>query len=75
MHLARDAFALHFVSPIADAKRNHIGPYQHSVNRDLTPIEAARPTALRSIEIEPVILAVDGDFVSHEKQLPVPSCQ
>src|ERR1700722_1177027 len=75
MHLVRNTFALHFVSLIADAERNHIGPYQHSVDFDFASIEATRPATVRSIEIEPEVLAVDGDVVSHEKQLSVAGCQ
>src|SRR5438477_12434692 len=75
MHLARNALALHFVGLVADAQRKYIGPRQHRVDFDFGSIEAAGPATVRSIQVEPVVLAVDGDVVSHEEQWSVASGQ
>jgi hypothetical protein len=71
MHVPTDPLALHFVSLVAEAKRDDIGARQHGVDFYIAAIEAARPTAVRSVEIEPVVLAVDGNVVGHQSQLSV----
>src|ERR1700676_1620304 len=75
LHLAGNAFALHFVSLIADAERKHFGSYQYSVDFDFAPIQAARPAAVRSIEIEPVEFPSDSDVAPRERRWSVRGCQ
>src|SRR5450432_4112938 len=75
VHVTGDPFALHFVRLVADAEREHIGPRQHGVDLHFASIDTAGPASVRSIEVEPVTLAVDGDVVRHGMQLPASSRQ
>jgi hypothetical protein len=61
-----NALAFHFVGLIADTKREDVWPRQDSVYFNLAPVEATRPPALNLLEIEAVILPVNGNFVGHK---------
>src|SRR5271165_277831 len=65
MLVACNAFALHFVGFVADAEREDVRPRQHRVHLDRATVEAAQPAPFGALKLEPVILAVDDDFVSH----------
>jgi hypothetical protein len=65
MRLPGHSFALHFTRSIADAYRQHIRSRQHGVDFNFASIDPARPPTPRPIEVEPVVLAVNGDVVIH----------
>ncbi len=68
MQIAGDSFTLHFICLGADSQREYVGAREHGVDFDLAAIQLTMPTALDLVQIEPVVLAVDGDVVVHEKQ-------
>jgi hypothetical protein len=71
MYIPTYALTFHFISPVADAKREYIGAGEHGIDLNFTPIHAARPAACALAEVQPIALAVDGDFVGHRKQFSV----
>jgi hypothetical protein len=65
VHFAANPLAFHLIRVVANAKRQHIRAREDGVNLDDSPIQTASPTALGLTQLEPVVLPVNTDVVSH----------
>src|SRR5579872_7326793 len=65
MKIGRSLLALDLESLAVNQYRQHIAARQHRVHLNLTTVEPALPAVIVPLQLQSVILVVDGDFVNH----------